>query len=148
MRGKRREHTERFTPSSGGTFLLSPCMIETHRKGKRLLVRKKHTSFTLRDGYQVHVAHERPPQARQRAVVVSLDGILRDVEHACNLQEAQLPETAQVDNGATLQRKGKQGQLQRPLQVTPLGRHLRQRLGVRNGLDRRELLFPVLPLEG
>src|SRR2546421_441510 len=96
-------------------------MIEMHRKGKRLLVRKKHTSFTLRDGYQVHVAHERTTQARQRAVVVGLHGIPRDVERPRDLREAQLPETMQAHDGATLRGKGKQGLRERALQVTPLG---------------------------
>src|SRR5437016_12735755 len=98
MRDKRREHTERFTPSSGATFLLSACMIEAHRQGKRWLVRKKPTGFTLRDGRKVHIIHESPPQVRQRAVVVGLHGILRDVEHPRDLREAQLPDTMKADD--------------------------------------------------
>ena len=38
---------------------------------------KKHTGFTLRDGYKVHAARESSTQARQRAVVGGLHGILR-----------------------------------------------------------------------
>src|SRR5260370_27069016 len=109
-------------------------MIGSYCEGKRLLVRQKSTGYTLRDGCKVRVARERSTKARQRAVEGGLHGSLRHVEHAPDLREAQLPETAQVDDRTKRRRQRRHGLKQRTAQVAPLSNFLGQGFGIGDSL--------------
>src|SRR6266496_2268404 len=89
----------------GERFCSLPASYEHTVKGGVCWSVKKHTGFTLRDGYHVRAAHERFAQAWQRAIEVGLHGILRHVEHAPDLREAQMLETVQADDRAKLRGK-------------------------------------------
>src|SRR5258708_25695187 len=90
-------------------------------------------------------ATERCTQARQRAVEVGLHGRLRHVEHAPDLREGQLPETAQVDDRAKPEWELTHRLMQGSVQVKLLHDLLWHRSRIQDGLNQRNpfaLIFP------
>src|SRR5260370_36911167 len=64
---------------------------------------------TLRDRCPWHVACQGFAQARQRAVEGGLHSRLRQVEHATDFREGQLPKTAQPHDRTQLRGQGNNG---------------------------------------